>query len=118
MYRLITTPNHTLNNGFGSKKKFDSGARHAMESAKKYGITRVVMYDDEKDKGNQMFDLNREILEKNELGPEKGKKSNQQSKIITLTSLDYKIKIEELIRNLKNSNKEMIQGDLFSTIND
>lgn len=40
----------------------DSGARHAMEKAKIYGIKRGVIYNDAKHRFNPMYDLNRIIL--------------------------------------------------------
>jgi len=43
-------------------KKLDSGARLAMEDAKKYHIPRAVMYNQQTDQNNPMFDLNRELL--------------------------------------------------------
>lgn len=45
-----------------NKEGKDSGARHAMEYARKYGIPRAVIYNEHKHKGNPMFDLNRLIL--------------------------------------------------------
>lgn len=47
---------------WGLEGKVDSGARHAMNSAKQYGIRRSVMYDDDLDKMSPMFDLNRDII--------------------------------------------------------
>jgi DNA processing protein len=44
-------------------KKRDSGARHAMEIAGKFGRKRFVMLNEKNDSGNEMFDLNRDILE-------------------------------------------------------
>ena len=44
-------------------KKLDSGARLAMGFAKDYGIPRVVMYDEDLDNDNPMFDLNRQLVE-------------------------------------------------------
>ena len=43
-------------------QKLDSGARLAMQYAKEYNISRAVMYDNEKDSGNPMFDLNRQLI--------------------------------------------------------
>jgi DNA processing protein len=42
--------------------KLDSGARLAMDKAKKYGIKRAVIYNDAKHADNPMFDLNRQII--------------------------------------------------------
>jgi DNA protecting protein dprA len=44
------------------EEKLDSGARFAMEAAKKYAIERAVMYDASLDATNAMFDLNRDII--------------------------------------------------------
>ena len=40
----------------------DSGSRYAMESAKKYGIKRYVLFDSEKDGGKAQFGLNQDLL--------------------------------------------------------
>lgn len=40
----------------------DSGSRHALGKAKKYGIPRSVIYNEHKHGHNEMFDLNRQIL--------------------------------------------------------
>lgn len=43
-------------------QKLDSGARLAMNYAKDYNIPRAVMYDENLDKKNPMFDLNRDLI--------------------------------------------------------
>lgn len=43
-------------------KKLDSGARLAMEYAKNYNIPRAVMYNENTDIDNPMFDLNRQLI--------------------------------------------------------
>jgi DNA processing protein len=43
-------------------QKLDSGARLAMEYAKKYNIPRAIMYDHRLDGNNPKFDLNRQLL--------------------------------------------------------
>jgi len=43
-------------------QKLDSGARLAMGYAKEYDIPRAVMYDQNLDESNPMFDLNRDLL--------------------------------------------------------
>jgi len=45
-----------------SEKKLDSGARLAMSYAKDYKIPRAVMYDENLDVNNPMFDLNRDLI--------------------------------------------------------
>ncbi|MDY5938265.1 MAG: DNA-processing protein DprA [Phocaeicola sp.] len=47
-------------------QKLDSGARLAMGYAKDYNIPRAVMYDEDIDKENPMFDLCREIIDESE----------------------------------------------------
>jgi DNA processing protein len=43
-------------------QKLDSGARLAMGYAKEYNIPRAVMYDQNIDESNPMFDLNRDLI--------------------------------------------------------
>lgn len=43
-------------------QKLDSGARFAMEYAKNYNIPRAVMYNQDTDINNPMFDLNRQLI--------------------------------------------------------
>ncbi|NCD42397.1 MAG: DNA-binding protein [Bacteroidia bacterium] len=43
-------------------KKLDSGARLAMEYAKNYKIPRAVIYNENTDINNPMFDLNRQLI--------------------------------------------------------
>ena len=43
-------------------QKLDSGARLAMGYAKDYNIPRAVMYDEQMDENNPMFDLNRSLI--------------------------------------------------------
>jgi len=45
-----------------SVQKLDSGARLAMGFAKDYNIPRAVMYDQNIDENNPMFDLNRDLI--------------------------------------------------------
>ncbi len=40
----------------------DCGSRHAMQKAKEYGVMRAVVYNEETDSSNQMFDLSRQII--------------------------------------------------------
>lgn len=47
-------------------QKLDSGARLAMEYAKNYNIPRAVMYNNDTDINNPMFDLNRQLIEEND----------------------------------------------------
>lgn len=43
-------------------QKLDSGARLAMGYAREYNISRAVMYDENIDENNPMFDLNRDLI--------------------------------------------------------
>lgn len=45
------------------KGEGDSGSRHAMEAARKYNIERYVMYNEETDRSNIQFGLNKDLLE-------------------------------------------------------
>ena len=47
-----------------TNQKLDSGARLAMEFANNYKIPRAIMYNQNIDSDNPMFDLNRELLNK------------------------------------------------------
>lgn len=66
--------------------KLDSGARLAMNFAKSYKVRRGVMYDQNIDFENPMFDLNREIIDNNE-------------DIIILDESNYKSKIDNYVIN-------------------
>jgi DNA processing protein len=44
----------------------DSGSRHAMEAAKKYGIERYIMYNSKTDKDNKQFGLNNDFVTSND----------------------------------------------------
>lgn len=66
-------------------KKLDSGARLAMGYAKEYGIPRAIMYDENIDSNNPMFDLNRELIK-------------EERKITILTPKT----IKEIIEKVKN----------------
>jgi DNA processing protein len=46
-------------------QKLDSGSRLAMGYAKEYYIPRAVMYDENFDSNNPMFDLNRQLIREN-----------------------------------------------------
>lgn len=75
-------------------QKLDSGARLAMEYAKNYNIFRAVMYNENIDNNNPMFDLNRELIKEDSL-------------ILTnknLENLVSKIQKEKIINNKYQSN--------------
>ena len=81
-------------------KKLDSGARLAMEYAKNYNIPRAVMYDQDTDINNPMFDLNRQLISK-------------QKDITILT----KGNLEKIITKIKekSNNKSAFQKNLFES---
>jgi DNA processing protein len=82
-------------------QKLDSGARLAMGFAKDYNIPRAVMYDQNLDLNNPMFDLNRQLISE-----------QKDITILTQKSLDELInKVKS--KNLKNNDKVFIQGSLF-----
>jgi DNA processing protein len=82
-------------------QKLDSGARLAMGYAKDYNIPRAVMYDQNIDINNPMFDLNRQLIA-------------EQKDITILT----KKSLEEIINEIKskksnNDDKSTYKTDLF-----
>lgn len=82
-------------------QKLDSGARLAMGFAKDYNIPRAVMYDQNIDESNPMFDLNRDLIK-------------EQKDISILTKENY-IETVERIMNKKPTVKTTIpvQKNLF-----
>lgn len=82
-------------------QKLDSGARLAMGYAKDYNIPQAVMYDQNMDFNNPMFDLNRQLIA-------------EQKDITILTQKN----LEEIINKIKskkanNNNRSTFQTDLF-----
>ena len=81
-------------------QKLDCGARLAMEYAKNYKIPRAVMYNENTDIINPMFDLNRQLI-------------NEDNDVIPLT----KKHLEKIIDNIKESKKNKLHKnqplDLF-----
>jgi len=75
-------------------KKLDSGARLAMEYARNYNIPRAVMYNENIDNNNPMFDLNRQLI-------------NDDKDIIILTNKN----LEKIINNIMK--KEVYTNNLF-----
>jgi DNA processing protein len=84
-----------------SDQKLDSGARLAMEYAKKYNIPRAVMYNANVDLKNPMFDLNRQLIK-------------EQSDITILTKNNL-LKIINSI-DLPKENLSTYQPDLFRNL--
>ncbi len=83
------------------EQKLDSGARLAMRFAKNYRIPRAVMYDEEQDKKNPMFDLNRDIIKEKE-------------NVMIIEELDDISKIEEKIsKTQKTQDFSTNQSELF-----
>lgn len=84
-----------------SGQKLDSGARLAMGYAKEYNIPRAVMYDENSDKNNPMFDLNRKIIQ-------------EENDTIVITQDDLYIKINDIMDNkMSVSNKIFVQTSLL-----
>ena len=82
-------------------EKLDSGARLAMEYAKKYNIPRAVMYDKNLDDCNPMFDLNRDLI--------------KEQKEITVID---QINISEIVNKIMDNSSKIkklntVQGNLF-----
>lgn len=71
------------------KNEGDSGSRHALESAKKYGIGRYMMFDSEKDSGKSLFGMNADLRKEPDV------KILRPSTIVELTSEDSALAQEE-----------------------
>lgn len=83
-------------------QKFDSGARLAMSYAKEYNIPRAVMYDQNIDESNPMFDLNRDLIK-------------EQKDISIITQENFSETVSNIMqKNSKIKSKATIQGNLFS----
>ena len=82
-------------------QKLDSGARLAMGYAKNYNIPRAVMYDQDIDENNPMFDLNRDLI--------------KEQKDITIISRDNVSEIATKIIQNKQifKNTTIVQANLF-----
>lgn len=87
--------------GYLFGQKLDSGARLAMGYAKDYNIPRAVMYDEDIDKENPMFDLCREIID--------------ESKEVTIITQDNYIgKVKEILsKKVIIENTIKVQKGLF-----
>lgn len=82
-------------------QKLDSGARLAMGYARDYNIPRAVMYDEDIDRDNPMFDLNRALI-------------NEQNDITIITQNNISEKIENIIsKHLPVKNRVTVQINLF-----
>ncbi len=83
-------------------QKLDSGARLAMGFAKDYNIPRAVMYDQNIDESNPMFDLNRDLI--------------KEQKDISILSKENYIETVERIMNKKQPTVKTaipVQKNLF-----
>lgn len=82
-------------------QKLDSGARLAMGFAKDYNIPRAVMYDQNLDENNPMFDLNRDLI--------------KEQRDITIISQENYIDSIDKIMNMKPTAKPTlsVQKNLF-----
>lgn len=82
-------------------QKLDSGARLAMGYAKDYNIPRAVMYDQNLDENNPMFDLNRQLI--------------KEQKDITIIKQDNVSEaVKQLILQNQMFNNSTIQTKLFN----
>lgn len=82
-------------------QKLDSGARLAMGYAKEYNIPRAVMYDQNLDEGNPMFDLNRDLI-----------KEQRDITIITQDNISETVE-KILLKKPTIKNTTTIQKNLF-----
>ena len=83
-----------------NNQKLDSGARLAMEYAKNYNIPRAVMYNENTDINNPMFDLNRQLI-------------NEDDNVIILTKRNLEKIIDEMKDNKINEPKKQEPLDLL-----
>jgi len=82
-------------------QKLDSGARLAMGYAKDYNIPRAVMYDQDIDENNPMFDLNRALI-------------NEQKDITIITQDNFSEKVEKIMHKTSTvKNTTPVQTNLF-----
>lgn len=82
-------------------QKLDSGARLAMGYAREYKIPRAVMYDQNIDQSNPMFDLNRDLI-------------NEQKDITIITQENVSETVMKIIHgNPTNKNVLGIQAKMF-----
>ncbi|UNU73168.1 DNA-protecting protein DprA [Moraxella nasovis] len=83
----------------------DSGARHALEKAKKYGLLQAVIYDNIH-RSNPKYDLNRQIIQ-------------EQPKPIVIQPNNMRQDINELLQAIKKNNQSLkyttpaVQGGLL-----
>lgn len=82
-------------------QKLDSGARLAMEYAKNYNIPRAVMYNEDTDNNNPMFDLNRQLI-------------NEDDNVIILTKKNLREIIDKIKEKKTNELQEQKPLDLFN----
>jgi DNA processing protein len=83
-------------------QKLDSGARLAMGYAKDYKISRAVMYDEDTDAKEPMFDLNRDLIQ-------------EQLDITIITQDNIYESVEKIVANQSKfrKNRNFQQGNLF-----
>lgn len=81
-------------------QKLDSGARLAMSYAKEYNIPCAVMYDENLDKNNPMFDLNRDIID-------------EQKDVIIITQDNVAETVSKIIQKKPMVKNTIVQHNLF-----
>lgn len=81
-------------------QKLDSGARLAMNYARDYNVQRAVMYDEDLDENNPMFDLNRDLI-------------REHKDILIISQENIEEAIEKIIQKRPTIHKIPIQKKLF-----
>jgi DNA processing protein len=81
-------------------QKLDSGARLAMGFARDYNIQRAVMYNQDSDESNPMFDLNRDLM-------------REQKDILIVSQENYIETVNKILQKKPTNNNIPIQKKLF-----
>jgi DNA processing protein len=102
---IVLAASYAQNSAEGWKifgQKLDSGARLAMGYAKEYGIPRAVMYDEDIDGNNPMFDLNRDLI-------------SEQSDLTIITQENVGDTVSKILakQRIAKSTTTFQQGNLF-----
>jgi len=84
------------------KGEGDSGSRHAMEAARKYGIERYVLYNNEIDENDKRFGLNKDLI---------SSKGENQAKVLISSSINQ---ISDIVNQNLLPNKNDFDGEQLS----